>query len=99
MADEMKQIPLGGILLTVHQSGPSTITKKKRTKKEQATAHGMAPGHASRSADKNKPEPRGVKQKTAAALARRQEAFVGRSSGGHSTAMPGSQNRKKGASL
>jgi hypothetical protein len=57
------------------------------------------PPKPSKSSQKNKPEPRGVPQKTAAALARRQEAYVAKSVGGCDMHMPGSQNRKKGASL
>lgn len=98
MADEMKQIPLGGVLLTVDFDFMKP-KKSRDTARSRKHSHGMAPGHESRSASRVKSEPRGVKQKTTASLARRQEAFTSTSSGGHARVMPGSQNRKKGASL
>jgi hypothetical protein len=51
---------------------------------------------------KNRPEPRGILQKTQASLQRRIDDMGGaprRQQGNHQMHVPGSQNRKKGCTL
>lgn len=59
---------------------------------------GKAPG-PSKSVGKNKPSPRGIKQKVDSALQRRRDQYIAINPSGQKCHLPGSQNRKKGASI
>lgn len=75
---------------------PKSRDRKKRFQQGDSQADISRP---SKSSLKNRPEPRGIREKTSAALDRRLEEYVPNMPSGQSCRRPGSQNRKKGCSL